>query len=733
MLIGELNQGRLDDALEKADALPGSDLPDMVIRSMRNYDKSCIHELFYIVRDSKKGSGKAALTLLVLALDGQLTLPFSCPALRPLIPRGYAPALPQLFRSVDVFVHSERAQWRRHDIHLRLLLATDCRDVGDFDISAFAELETSLQNENEISKIFSQKAAPYVLLHAIEKIPGSPLVREIRHLYLLWRASKSDSLMEFNDFKSNAANFTHMRVHGHTRERIELLEQQINRRENETVCKKRKKQERPNSEFIKALKKISLENSPSAPEDYFGALRNGSASKGFRPAGWLTNPTNYPYRSATDIKVIGEKWFIAMRGFLAHRKKNFETDAQIKQAFHILADYLLLYLPWWMEKNVESGWIFPSSPKDFIRYGFVDRTDFSFDQYDCTAHCADSDEATASQRYTMPKTLYELLPLRNPTPEARNSTRISLQKLFAFVLTYFEDDKTFVDADMRNPIWTDFDNEAAGRRHKTNKIPIPEDVFPFLVQYGQALEAFGEHLQQRAYFDNSFSDKPFGCSEGYTTEDWGFVPMFWYWGKLYKIEWIPNIFTVASRRLQSNPDGDCGLYVHGYKINVGVSHDRTLNFPHLTTVRMLNSLVETGLRAQSLQWLDRRSYDSSAPPLRSLSNLYGDILMQSFQALFINTDKTHDPWKNLVSWRVRRSLIAEDRFQGSLMDVDVASEVFYEDREVSRFTPVQPLFRSHRSESPISDTLYCRRWVELLYSFEKFYNAREEILSDANW
>lgn len=716
---GGLARG-LSEAFAKVAALTGiaigPPLPEVV-------DECCVDaELQNLVTmSSTQGPAQsaAAAALLSLALEGHVMLPAVGPSLFAIAPPDYALELSSFLRQVDDWVRGQKPRWWPKRSHLQLLLATDCRQAGGFSIHDFAQLHGWLMHEHSVDSKFSLSAPEYLLLRGLEMADAATLGRDLRHGYIIWRASDSDKTMGFEEFMADPKNMAGMRIHGHERERIELQHHIELRQAKYNKRKEAERASRSYSPYVEGLHRIARSDAATSPEDYFAELRGGSNVKGFRPDGWLYQPINYPGRPTVEVAKLGDKWFTAFRAFLAHRRKDYETDKQVRSALAVLADYLLLYLPWWMELHPQTTLEYPSSPKQFLRYFYVDRTRFHSEE--------------AAELANLPKTLNELLPLRRPTPGSRNTARLTMEQFFNFVFTYFEDNEAFVSRGMQNPIRTDFDNEVAGRRTKTNKVPFAEDVFPFLVHYGQAVEAFGEFLQQEAYIRNCFRELPNGPSDGYKTSEWGYVPLFWYRGRLYNLDWLPNIFLISKRTLQSNPKGQSGLYVHGQRINSGPSRNVTLNFPHLTVVRLLVSMVETGLRGQSVQWLDRRSFDQLAPPVSTLADLHGNPQGQNYHALYINTDKTHEEWRNLVSWRVRRSLIAERHFQESVVDGFVGQEVDYEDREHSRFLPVLALFRSDRAPKPVSDSLYSSRWVEFLYGFECFYNIRDGVdLSDSD-
>ncbi len=704
--------GNLSAAIRMVNSRAGTELSLDLSDGLSNEDKLTALTKLAVLRGPNRAA--AAASLVELALAGSIMLPATSTLLSDGLPQGYPISLPPFLVEIDEWVKKQKPAWFAKRSHLQLILATSYRQPTKFEIEAFAKLHDWLIKNGTAAPKFSPVAPVYVLLRSIEFVDNSSLREDRRRGYILWRASNADRNMSFEQFMADPMNLDGMRVHGRERERVELqahIERRTSLVRKRTSERKKQKQDSP---FVQGLIRIAQSDSIFAPEEYFSELGGSTHVKGFRPEGWLENPINYPGRQTVDVSRLGERWFLAFQAYLAHRSKDYETDKEVRSALNILADYLLLYLPWWMALNPTITLDFPFSPKLFLRYFYVSRTRFH------------SEEAQSLE--ALPRTLNEMLPLRKPTPGSRNVVRLALQSFFNFVITYFEDDSSFVTKGMPNPFRADFDKEVSRTRPKTDKIPFAEDVFPFLIHYGQALEAFGEFLQQEAYLRNRFRYLPNGeINNGYDTKEWGYVPIFWYRGKRYRVDWIPNIYTIAKRTLFSNPSGQAGLYVQGNKINNGVNRIISLYFPHLTVVRLLMALTETGLRGQSLQWLDRGTFDKLASDIGSLATLHGNAISQSYHSLYINTDKSHEEWSNLISWRVRRSLLAERNFQDSVADKFRNERAPYEDRENSRFLPVLSLFRSSQGAKPFSDSNYSSRWVEFLYGFQFFYNRKDGI------
>ncbi|WP_295004588.1 hypothetical protein [uncultured Dechloromonas sp.] len=589
-----------------------------------------------------------------------------------------------------------------------LVSATDWRDVSDVSIDDLARVTQSVVRHAPELAATGSALAVLPFLYALESLAPNLLSRELRHQFMMWQASSQFLLMPFDEFRCDPKNFAGMRVHGHKRERVETPELIAIRRQKNNQMAQNRRANRGEPPFILNLREIAASGDSDAPERYFESLA-GSRTTDFRKENWLQTPTPYPGREHIPIQEMGRLWFAAMNAWIAHREANYETDKEVRMSLHMLVDYVLMYLPWWNETHIENSVELPSAPKHFARYLFVSRTVFHSEQ--------------GGHDVVLPKTLVELLHLRRPLPDGKNIMLGHWQRFFQFVITAFEDNDLIAGKKMVNPIRLDFDRVKSSARTKTNKVPFAEDVFPLLVFYCQALEAFGEYLQQSAYSTDRFKNLPFGEVYGYNTAAWGYVPYVRYRGEVLPIRWIPSIYPVARRSIQANPEGLAGIYVKGCRLNYGENRVMVLNMPHLTIVRMLLTMVETGLRGQNVQWLDRFAWDSVSRVDTQIGLLHTWEPPESFTLLLVNTDKSRDePWTTYVSWRVRRSLLAESYFQAAVADLDVDEAVLYEGRKNSRFDPIVPLFRSYKGMMPFGDNTYSVRWLQLLTGFEDFYN-----------
>src|SRR5205807_10393386 len=130
--------------------------------------------------------------------------------------------------------------------------------------------------------------------------------------------------------------------------------------------------------------------------------------------------------------------------------------------------------------------------------------------------------------------------------------------------------------------------------------------------------------------------------------------------KVHLIRDIPRVFSIVKRTIRG---------LHGDLDDIHI--------PHLTTLRVLIVGLETGLRIQSVQWLDRRTWDS-----RNANKPFGSYIYD----LLVNTDKKKErPWIAPIVYRARDVLLREQRFQESIVENQMKRLIPYEHRPASRF------------------------------------------------
>ncbi|WP_218512003.1 hypothetical protein [Variovorax sp. dw_308] len=227
---------------------------------------------------------------------------------------------------------------------------------------------------------------------------------------------------------------------------------------------------------------------------------------------------------------------------------------------------------------------------------------------------------------------------------------------------------------------------------------IPKQIYGYLLFYCYAVEEFGMRLEALAKSDALPHDRrALGTAQRFETGAFGEVPQMTYRGHSYPLTAVPNVFSWAERELKlPEPAGGSVVYL-----------------PHCTVLRLLITSLETGLRLQSVQWLDRESWRSLGTQTPEESYAF---------PLLVNTDKSETTnWPTYIVHRVKNVLQRQEAFQAQFADADSFGPVEYEGLDLSPFDSIRPLFRSPNSAYPVSDELCNKHWKRLMVAFEEFY------------
>jgi hypothetical protein len=541
--------------------------------------------------------------------------------------------------------------------------------------------------------------------------------------YALWALTPSYKEFSFSDFLRDRLEITE-KVAAQKAEARKATQHKWGVRQQPRRRESSQEQEEVDSKINSRLNDLALmaaKQDHNAVVQYFSQLR-GVARNGLD---WLKRGAPYPGREHVNLPQLSELWLESWLAFIQYRKaiRGYDSNNGPTSAFNLLCDYLFLYLPWWKELFPDTGIDLPLAPKHLKRRLFIHRTQL------------DNGEPIPVER--MPLTFLDLLPRRQPGADSRYGTLQILIQFFEWLETGFEDEERIAGSAFRSPIRR-IDLPRVSSKKKTNKIPFSKRVYPHLLFYGYGVEAFGEYLQHVALErPDAFVGKrlrqqrfmPTGPSpeqvdnSGRVSEEFlnhwpanfGYTPFVRYRGKTYPIRRVPNVYPWAAR------DIDLGRFSDSL---AGV--DRRW-VPHLTTLRLLIGAVETGLRLQSLQWLDLRTWDKlnrrqGVPPGYTF-NMTNDQLGRFASPMTVSTDKTKDEsWDVLTVFRVRSCFYREQYFRDSIREANMDELVDYEAIENGRFGKILPLFRSHCAPGPISDSTYDRHWRMLMWGFEEHFN-----------
>jgi hypothetical protein len=544
----------------------------------------------------------------------------------------------------------------------RLLFATDWQSPEDVSLNELASLHRAqilYKNGIGTSVIAGGSQMPFSLFAAqlLKSFPGKVSFNtQSLEKYSLWSLTKSIDRVSFEDFSK---------------------EKKIKPLKKDGPTKRGKKRAIDHAAIVAGA---VTENTHDAILTAYRSLQLGRGkSIDWRDASLPT----YPAREHVDLASIAPVWIDTFKAFLHHREhvKEYRSNAEVVASLGLLADYLFFYLPWWQQSFPQGKVALPGSPKEFSRYAFVARhTDVPLED--------------------LPAPLLQLISLRRPSKDSTAVSVHHLTKYFEFVGTHFAEDENVAGRGFTSPINVELDAPRVKKKNKTTKEVIPKQVYGHLLFYCYAVEEFGQYLQGLALQSRlPWERGALRTAHAFSCSEFGHVPLVKYRGKEYVLERVPNLFNWGEREIA----GD------------GTDEPSTVYMPHLTALRLLIASLETGLRCQSVQWLDKGSWNSLNADAPSDSYTY---------ALLVNTDKTRvHAWTTYVVHRVRDLLLREQIFQDSFVDANRFGPVNYEGLESQPFDSIRPLFRGPDGAYPIGDQVYFSAWIKLMIDFGEFYRA----------
>lgn len=531
--------------------------------------------------------------------------------------------------------------------------------------------------------------------------------------FVIWSHKPSARKYEFSDFIINRSAI-HLKIE---------LNQASKAR---AYTKKNNKYFRSDVERKEGLGNSNQLLQLASKEDHKSVVEYFSKMHGVKRNGleWLKHGSPYSGREHINLKPLSQLWVESWSAWLNYRKKiqNLDSEKGINASFNLFCDYLFLYLPWWLELFPNNELKFPLSPNQLKRSAFIQRTELF--------------EGESVSIDKLPLTFLDILPYRRTNSQSKYNVIKHLIQFLDWVEINFEEDERIAGKSFRNPL-NSIDLPKIKKKSKTTKVPFTKRVYPHLLFYTYAIEAFGEYLQMLAmerpqlFLGKSSRQKKFlrtgplpeqvsfdgVVSNEYlkeSPENFGYIPFISYRGKNYPIYRLPDVYQWATRNIN----------LERYKISGGIAN---YWLPHLTVLRMLIGAIETGLRLQSLQWLDLRQWDiinkRNGVPINynfSIAEIHnGNFALP----LLISTDKTKDEsWDVLTVFRIRSCFHREQYFRDSINEEEMDTLVDYDGIKDSRFGQILPLFRSYNSPKPVSDNLYSRYWIHLLWGFEEYFN-----------
>lgn len=351
--------------------------------------------------------------------------------------------------------------------------------------------------------------------------------------------------------------------------------------------------------------------------------------------------------------------------------------------FGLFVCYLVFYLSWWFKQhNTEEKLTYPTTASELIGAIYISRPAMIEGQY--PMDYASFHRAMGAKADWAGNTSYGYMK--------------QLEKIFQWIekkSDVLPDCKGFTNA------LSGSDFEQTTRYGQTNKTPIPRRLFNPLVSYVYALEKFQLHLIEGIESGRIEPHQFKGMGACWLKPaDFGIELECQLGDESLPIKNVPQFFYVDKHKFLSN-----GM----------LETQENLNPAEL---RICLLMLETGIRANHIKWLDLHQYDSLA---RTDSNL-------SLQPLMVNTDKAKKhPWLATVSSRVIDLCNRQRKWREKVQDEGFQQEAYYNNNPKSKFGKFVPLFSAQENGSPRAAG-YDDTWLQIMRGFEHF--LREHQLDD---
>lgn len=373
------------------------------------------------------------------------------------------------------------------------------------------------------------------------------------------------------------------------------------------------------------------------------------------------------FKKAMDV------WQKAEQAYFDHQ--DFEKDKQARLAIGKINIYLFVYLPLWILQHPLSKFKYPHTPAEFT----------ASVHFDCSA-------ADITNR---PLSLCELF--RSIGYVESNGSQSDIRTFFSYLIEYGNELEGC--AGVRQPV----------RRVPQSKAPanVKKNVFTGeqlrqFIAYHNALNAGADYYLQNSSLIGTVVEEAQKNRTHVDMADLGFVPIMYHNGKISYIRRIhPNTLSF-------------------------VTHDHALYYnPGCVTFSLF--LLESGVRGQTLQWLDAESYD------RTSQRLSQDSLQLT--TIWLNTDKIHKIPVIILTSMSNLWLLDAQRSWRQFMIEEVGvtgftNEIYYDHEPKSHWGKITPLFVANpKTGDPFTDKQYTDLWNYHCLNFQTWYkeNTTEKL------
>ncbi|WP_288367800.1 hypothetical protein [uncultured Marinobacter sp.] len=387
-------------------------------------------------------------------------------------------------------------------------------------------------------------------------------------------------------------------------------------------------------------------------------------------------------------------WFGLVETWLKH--KRYSRNDQFAGAVGFLFLYMFVYLPWWYRKNRSASKLpqYPSNPN--LMNGAIFMASLIRESFELPLDYVSFMEKVSDKRRWANTTHYSVM-----------------QPIVSFFRWLHGKKHRLPDAErFELPIDHD-DLPQIGGRTQSSKNPMQRRLFKLFIAYCYAMNDLQEQLMEiveRGDLDPTllggvgtyikFSQTE--CNRG--IEEQADQP-----NKVLDLSrYNVKCPTVRVGDEEYSVSGFYRFFFHK-KFRVSDTEEKLLIFPG--DLRVCQLMLETGIRAQHLRWLDVDTFDMKV-------NYH--VNDEYLHPLLVNTDKIKkQPWISVVSSTVIKICAEQRLWRKKVLNPMFHERVYYNGNKNSVHGTIKPLF-AYNPKSGKPSQNYENTWTALQFGFQEF-------------
>ena len=397
-----------------------------------------------------------------------------------------------------------------------------------------------------------------------------------------------------------------------------------------------------------------------------------------------------------------EYWFNTSRAWL--KKKKYSNPDQADAALGYFNAYLFIYLPWWYANNqhLEKLPIFPDTANNLNGSIFI--------------------ASLEGQNDNLPMSYVEFMEEIAITKNWANETLHSHMNPLLVYFRWISGKRNRLAHANQFEIPLDNDDLPTVKGYgQSQKKPLPRRLFKLFIRYCYALEGLQKELMERVEDGELDPKEMSGVGTYINLVDHADPEKVYHFNELgsnaqrqqpirdldltrYRLS--RPVVTIDEREYQIS--SFYRFFYHDTYL-ISETEEKTLIYPGDLYICQL--LMETGIRAKHLRWLDLDSFDCKVDYMAQEEYLH---------PLWVNTDKVKKtPWVSTVSSIVIKLCNNQKIWRNKIYNPSFHKEIFYNGNKASAFGAFKPLF-SQSPKAGTPGTRYEETWLNLMLGFQQF-------------